>query len=311
MPPPSHISTFEQYATHLWSVCVQTFKAKLNPNQIYIVVDKPQHLPPPRDLVHTSCSNKTSSLNTVAPVGSTLPIPHSSEYSASLCIKEFKLDLINYITTRFIITAQETLTNMVIDSPSLECPTCVHDGNVSSIQRNMHGEADYTIWHHTIHCQGTNCLVVTSDTDVWVYGLGLWEAGWLRHKQVVVQRGITNEYVYINLGARLIEDYPQLQHVPYPISTMVALYVLTGCDYVSSFFKHTKQEFISCFFSNLQYILQNESLTFVKDGNGHKVFKGIVMDPWINLVKCIYLRIVQYIVAKQWRDLETLLEHHP
>ena len=46
-----------------------------------------------------------------------------------------------------------------------------------------------------------------------------------------------------------------------------------------------KQEFISCFFSNLQYVLQNNSLlTFVEDGNGHKVFEGTVMEPWINLV---------------------------
>ena len=37
--------------------------------------------------VHTSRSNKTSSLNAVVPVGSTLPIPHRTEYSASLCIK--------------------------------------------------------------------------------------------------------------------------------------------------------------------------------------------------------------------------------
>lgn len=181
--------------------------------------------------------------------------------------------------------AQETQTNMVIDSPSLERPACVHEGNMSSLQQNMHGEADYAIWHHTIHCQGRNCLVVASDTDVWVYGLGLWEAGWLRNKQVVVQRGIIGEYVNINLGARLIEDYSPLQRVPYPISTMVALYVLTGCDY-----KHTKQEFISCFFSNLHYVLQNNSLlTFVEDGSGHKVFEGIVMEPWINLVTCVYL----------------------
>ena len=60
MPPPSHITTFEQYAAHLWSMCVQTFKTRLNPSQIYIVVDKPQHLPPPRDLVRTLRSNKTS-----------------------------------------------------------------------------------------------------------------------------------------------------------------------------------------------------------------------------------------------------------
>ena len=140
------------------------------------------------------------------------------------------------------------------------------------------------------NCPGANCLVVASDTDVWVYGLGLWEAGWLRNKLVIVQRGTTGEYVNINLGARLIKDFPSLKNVPYPISTMVALYVLTGCDYVSAFFKHTKQEFISCFFSNVHYILNNNSLlTFVQDGNGHQVFEGIVMETWLNLVTSVYL----------------------
>ena len=60
MPPPSHINTFEQYVSYLWSVCVQSFKTKLNPETIYIIIDKPNYLPPPRDIVHTSCSNRAS-----------------------------------------------------------------------------------------------------------------------------------------------------------------------------------------------------------------------------------------------------------
>ena len=34
----------------------------------------------------------------------------------------------------------------------------------------------------------------------------------------------------INLGARLIEDFSAFSIVPYPVSTVVAMYMLTGCD---------------------------------------------------------------------------------
>ena len=135
-----------------------------------------------------------------------------------------------------------------MDSPSLHSPLCIHGQNITSLRPNQHGETDYYIWHHTIHCRGTNCLVVASDTDVWVYGLGLWEAGWLANKLVIVQRGNSGDFVNISFGARLITDLAALQNVKFPVSTMVALYVLTGCDYVSSFFKLTKKHFIDCFF---------------------------------------------------------------
>ena len=68
--------------------------------------------------------------------------------------------------------AQETNTNMIIDSPSIDNPVYIHD--ITSLTS---GEADYCIWHYTIHCRGTECLVVACDTDVCLYGLGLWEAG--------------------------------------------------------------------------------------------------------------------------------------
>ena len=184
--------------------------------------------------MHTSRSNRTTDLSSVHPVGSTLPIPHGSEYSASLCVPEFKTNLVDLITTKFLIMAQGSNTNMVIDSPSLDNPVYMCNGILSSIGANQHGEADYALWHHTIHCNGMNCLVVASDTDVWVYGLGLCEAGWLRNKMVIVQRGNSGEYVNINLGTHLIQDFPSLHTVSNPVSTIVAMYVLTGCDYMSA-----------------------------------------------------------------------------
>ena len=290
MPPPADINTFEQHVNYLWSVCVESHRRKLNPDCIYIVIDKPKYLPPPREVVHTYRSDRTNDLNSAQPVGSTLPIPHGTEYSASLCIQEFKADIVEFVTTRFILMAQKTHTNIVIDSPAVGNPLYISDSTISNLRPNQHGEADYAIWHHTIHCQSRNCLVVASDTDVWVYGLGLWEAGWLSNKLVIVQRGNSGEYVNINLAARLLQDFAPLQTVPYPVSTMVALYVLSGCDYVSSFFKHTKQNFLECFFSNIQFVLNNNSLiTFVEDGNGHTVFESVSTEHWLHLVCSVYL----------------------
>lgn len=97
------------------------------------------------------------------------------------------------------------------------------------------------------------------------------------------------EYVNINLGARLIQDFSPLSTVPYSVSTVVAMYVLTGCDYVSSFFRHTKQNFFECFLSNIKYILNNNSLVSFVEDDGHKVFESIVMEPWLNLVCSVYL----------------------
>ena len=107
---------------------------------------------------------------------------------------------------------------------------------------------------------------------MWIHGLGLWEAGWLKNKNVIVQRGNTGEYVNLNLSACIIQDFEKFHNVPHPISTLVALYVLTGCDYVSSFFKQTKQKVIESFISNVKYILNDEALvTFDDDGRGQSI----------------------------------------
>ena len=89
-----------------------------------------------------------------------------------------------------------------------------------NLASNEQGEADYALWHHAIHCQGNDVLIVSSDTDVWVYGLALWEAGWPHNKNIFVQRGLS---ISINLGARCIKGYAQLQHVTNPIAAVVGL----------------------------------------------------------------------------------------
>ena len=53
-----------------------------------------------------------------------------------------------------------------------------------------------------------------------MYGLTLWEAGWPHNKNIFVQRGLS---ISINLGARCIKGYAQLQHVTNPIAAVVGL----------------------------------------------------------------------------------------
>ena len=62
---------------------------------------------------------------------------------------------------------------------------------------------------------------MSGDKDVWVYRLALWEAGWLCNRTIVVQRGLSGEYINIGLGARYIKDCAQLQHATNPIATII------------------------------------------------------------------------------------------
>ena len=177
------------------------------------------------------------------PVGSTLSVPHGTEYMSLLNVPSFKAALIEYLTLQFVTMAQKQSVRIVVDSPSLHNPKSVSINGVVELIPNEQGEAHYALWHHAVHCQGNDVLIVSGDTDVWVYGLALWEAGWLCNRTIVVQRGLSGEYINIGLGARYIKDCAQLQHVTNPIATIVGLYTITGCDYVSSFFKQTKEKF--------------------------------------------------------------------
>ena len=241
--------------------------------------------------MHASRSSKTSHKGPLPPIGSTLSVPHGSEYLSLLNIPDFKAALIDYLTTQFISMAKKQTISIVIDSPSLHNPQCISKHRIIQLPKNQQGEADYTLWHHAINCTGIDILVVSGDTDVWVYGLGLWEAGWLINKNGIVKKGLSGEYVNINLGARSIKDCAQLQQATNPIAAIVGLYVMTGCDYVSSFFKQAKEKFIKCLLKHADYIFEHDSsmLKFLTDASGHQVFDYIQEEPYLRLICSVYL----------------------
>ena len=85
------------------------------------------------------------------------------------------------------------------------------------------------------------------------------ELGWLEGKTVFVQRTETNEYVDIGSLVCSISRHPKLQQIAHPACSLVALYVLSGCDYTSSFYGCTKQRFLDTFMDNISYICAEPS----------------------------------------------------
>ena len=76
---------------------------------------------------------------------------------------------------------------VVIDSPS---PVCVTVGEVTNYpdRDNKQGEADYAMWFHASWSPCCEILVCANDTDVYIYGFGIMECGWLLSKKVCVER---------------------------------------------------------------------------------------------------------------------------
>lgn len=159
---------------------------------------------------------------------------------------------------------------VVIDSPSFANVSVVRNGSVMHMPMNEHGEADYVIRYHVARSQVLNTLVVSKDTDTWTYGLALIEAGILESKNVIVKRGNSGEYVNISHGCESLRNISSLKNIKYPITSVVALYVFTGCDYVSSFFRLTKKYFMSVFLEHAKFICSesdSKSSVIVRDNS--------------------------------------------
>ncbi len=124
-----------------------------------------------------------------------------------------------------------------------------------------------------------------------MYGLGLSEVSLLAEKTVFVQRGtypLENRYVHINLGARLIMEHPKFSQLRYPVSSLVALYVLTGSDYVSQFNYVTKERFFKCFLENWSHICGNgEELVLFSQPGTYPEFDNVHRDTWLKLSLCV------------------------
>ena len=57
-PPPPHVENLEDFAKYIWDYAVVTLGFSRGAARVTMVIDKPQYLPPPRALLHTSRQKK-------------------------------------------------------------------------------------------------------------------------------------------------------------------------------------------------------------------------------------------------------------
>ena len=110
--------------------------------------------------------------------------------------------------------------------------------------KNKHGEADYNVWYHCMSSISSN-IILGSDTDIWVYGMAFMGCGWLGNKTVYVERAIGSEYVCLNNMFEAVMNHPKLKRIPFPLLSLATVYILIGGDYISSFFRTSKQTFLT------------------------------------------------------------------
>ncbi len=74
-----------------------------------------------------------------------------------------------------------------------------------------------------IQSMSNNVIIIGSDTDLRVYGMAFKQSGWLQNKQVYVERTLNTEFVDICEIYNVVQTYPILSKIPYPLNSLVAL----------------------------------------------------------------------------------------
>lgn len=82
----------------------------------------------------------------------------------------------------------------------------------------------------------------------------------------------------------MLSQHPKLSALSHPVLSLVALYVLTGCDYVSSFYRCTKTSFLQTLIRDVGFICPNGNLMKMILGE----FQHIHQDSWVRLVTAVY-----------------------
>ena len=76
---------------------------------IRIIVDKPQYLPKPRDLLHEKRADKTGKLNVdECKISTNEPIPQCSKYQQMLANEKLKKEFISYLMKQFIKLGEDS-----------------------------------------------------------------------------------------------------------------------------------------------------------------------------------------------------------
>ena len=88
-------------------------------------------------------------------------------------------------------------------------------------------------------------------------------------------------------------NHPKLKKIPFPLLSLATAYILIGGDYVSSFFRTSKQTFLTSFIENIEHICCSDIFVETRSetlmGVEGYVLQKINLDAWIKLVCSVYL----------------------
>ena len=91
----------------------------------------------------------------------------------------------------------------------------------------------------------TRAELLSSDTDVWMYtlyGLLVTKLSFqLQSKQVYCLNSSPPTHINVTRLYESITVHPQLGKITHPCTSLVALYIATGSDYLSLFYRAIKQ----------------------------------------------------------------------
>ena len=97
MPPGFGVDTVQDYFSSLWDRTVASY---YQCQYVYIIIDKPNFLPPPRTLVHQARSQKAKSSEPEPNITDKTSIPHGNKYTSLLSVKSFEANLMKYLTNK-------------------------------------------------------------------------------------------------------------------------------------------------------------------------------------------------------------------
>ena len=152
-------------------------------------------------------------------------------------------------------------------------------------------ETDTRLWLHATKCPHQNILILSPDTDVYHIGLPL---PCVRTKQIIVQVSAINsrQLKLLHLPALLsaLDNDPDLSKIESEIrpQVMQALYVVSGCDYVSFFSSMGKATFLRYFFQYAKFITGDRDLGTLADTNEDSYKKGYL--AFLRLIGTIYFK---------------------
>ena len=181
-PPPPDVLTYDSLAEYLWNKIVINLGVRRGANVLRIIVDKPKYLPKPRELLHALRSSKSGTMDeSECQIIGEGEIPSAKEFQKLLANKLLKGQLITFLMTKFrnLALKADMQMNLILEYEDLNQPIIIRNQTELPLPMlsNQNGEADYNVWYHVKNTLTQNILVIGNDTDIWVYGMALFESG--------------------------------------------------------------------------------------------------------------------------------------